>query len=302
LIDKPGGLTSHDVVARVRRAAGQKRVGHAGTLDPLATGLLAVLLGPATRLAPYLAKMDTVYRGRLEFGLSTDTDDLDGRGLARRPGPWPDEELVRRALSRREGEGEQVPPAFSALKVAGRRAHRAARAGEPLELAPRRVTAYRLEFLAYEPPFLEFRAEVSSGYYIRSLVRDLGADVGPGAALAALRRERVGPWSLAQAVRLADLAEWSPADWRDRLLSPAEALPHLPAVVLAGETLARFGQGQTVAVTEPTGGGPHKVLDPEGNLRGLGEFTPTSLGGGQPRGPFLRPLRVFGENRPDDHA
>ncbi len=300
LIDKPGGLTSHDVVARVRRVAGQKQVGHAGTLDPLATGLLAVLLGSATRLAPYLVKMDKVYWGRLELGVATDTDDLDGRVLERRPGPWPDEAAVRRAFAAREGEGDQTPPAFSAIKVAGRRAHQAARAGEALELAPRRVTARRLEMLAYEPPMVEFRAEVSSGYYIRSLVRDLGADLGPGAALAALRRERAGPWSLDQAVPLADLAEWTPRDWRARLLPPAQALPHLPAVVLEGEILVRFEMGQTVAAEATPVDGPHKVLDPEGHLRGLGEFRPTSLGGGQPRGPFLRPLRVFGETGRDD--
>ena len=294
LIDKPGGWTSHDVVARVRRLAGQRQVGHTGTLDPMATGLMAVLLGSATRLEPWLTKMDKVYRGQMELGLATDTDDVTGRELSRRGGPWPTEEVVRRALKNREGEGDQIPPAFSAIQVDGQRAHKAARAGRPLRLEARRVTAYRLEPLDWRPPLLDFRAEVSSGYYIRSLARDVGEEFFLGGALSALRRERVGPWSLEAAVTLEELAAWTEEDWRDKLKTPAEALPHWPGLTLDGDQARRFILGQKLPVEEPTAPGRYKILNPAGLLLGLAEteYKP-SLGGTEPRRPFLRPLRVF---------
>lgn len=293
LIDKPAGLTSHDVAARVRRLAGQRQVGHTGTLDPMATGLMAVLLGSATRLEPWLTKMDKTYTGRVELGLSTDTDDVTGRELSRCSGPWPDEGAVRKALKSREGEGDQTPPAFSAIQVGGQRAYKAARAGRPLKLDPRRVTARRLELAAYDPPLIDFTAEVSSGYYIRSLARDLGADFGLGGALSALRRERVGPWTAAHAVTLEALAAWNEDDWAVGLITPAGALPHLPALTLDGEPARRFAQGQKVpAVEAARSPGQYKILSPEGLLLGLGEIE-SSLGGTAPREPFLRPLRVF---------
>ena len=295
LIDKPAGLTSHDVVARVRKLAGQKRVGHTGTLDPMATGLLAVLLGRATRLEPWLTKMDKVYTGRIELGLATDTDDVTGRPLARSQGPWPDETVLRQTLAGYEGPHEQRPPAYSAIKVDGRRAHQAARAGTPLELKARPVIARRLEVLVYAPPFFNFRAEVGSGYYIRSLARDLGAELGLGGALSALRRESVGPWSRTGALTLDELAEWTAEDWQQRPVPPAEALPHLTGVTLDEEAARRFGMGQKVAAPDLTGGPEtYKILNQAGDLIGLADCAETSLGGSAvPPGPYLRPLRVF---------
>ena len=296
LIDKPRNLTSHDVVARLRRLAGQKKIGHTGTLDPLATGLLAVLLGPATRLAPYLTKMDKAYQGRLELGLVTDTDDAAGRVLARRRGPWPTEDEVRQALRNGEGEGDQAPPAFSAIQVAGRRAYRAAREGAPLDLPPRRVTAFRLELTRYEPPALDFTAAVSSGYYIRALARDLGRALGlGGGALMELRRTELGPWTLDQARTLEEVAGWSEDGWRAGLRPPAEALPHWPALVLAEPGSAgRFVQGRRLPAAGPAG--PYKIIDDQGRFLGLGQVeTGAALAGAAvpPRGSFLRPLRVF---------
>lgn len=297
LLDKPEGLTSHDLVNLVRRAAGQRQVGHTGTLDPMATGLLVVLLGRATRLAPWLAKMDKAYCGQLELGLSTDTDDRTGQILSRHSGSRPEEDLVRQALADEVGELDQIPPAFSAIKVDGRRAYKAARAGEPLELKPRRVAVRRLELVAYQPPLLDFRAEVSSGFYIRSLARDLGKKLGLGGALTRLHRESVGPWSVREAVSPESLAVWSNEDWREGLLTPAEALPHWPELALPPRELTRFTQGQKL----PLGSSPPglcKVFDIQGRLCGLGEIIAPPPGGGYnpPRGPFLRPLRVF----PDD--
>lgn len=294
LLDKPEGLTSHDVVNLVRRAAGQRQVGHTGTLDPMATGLLVLLLGQATRLEPWLTKMDKTYSGQLELGLSTDTDDRTGRVLDRHDGPWPDQAAICQILDGRVGEMDQIPPAFSAVKVDGRRAYKAARSGELLELKPRRVVARSLALLEYQPPLLDFQAEVSSGFYIRSLARDIGHDLGLGGALTRLRREKVGPWSVTDAVNPEIISDWTDEDWRHGLLSPAEGLPHWPALTLPSQDLmTRFVQGQKLPLdAEPPG--LYKILDTQGRLCGLGEIAAASSGGHhQPLGPFLRPLRVF---------
>ena len=297
LIDKPRNLTSHDVVARLRRLAGQKKVGHTGTLDPLATGLLAVLLGPATRLAPYLTKMNKTYLGRLELGLVTETDDAAGRVLGRHGGPWPTEDQVRMVLRAGEGEIEQIPPAFSAVQVGGRRAYRAARAGLPLDLPPRRVTAFRLELIRYEPPVLDFAAAVSSGYYIRALARDLGRTLGlGGGALTELRRTELGPWTLDQAWTLEEVTAWTPEDgWRAGLKPPAEALPHWPSLVLTEPISANhFVQGRRLPTFSQTG--RYKIMDCQGRLIGLGQIETGAAHEGAsipPPGSFLRPLGVF---------
>jgi len=295
LIDKPHGLTSHDVVARLRRLAGQKKIGHTGTLDPLATGLLAVLLGRATRLAYYLTKLDKVYQGRLELGLVTDTDDAEGQVLKRHPGPWPTENEVRRALEEEAEKNSQTPPAFSAVQMDGRRAYRAAREGLPLILRPRPVTAFRLELTCYEPPRLDFTAAVSSGYYIRALARDLGLALGlGGGALTELRRTEIGSWTLGQARTLEELATWSGDQWRVGLRPPAEIMAHWPALVLAEPLAVRhFTQGHGLPTADP--GGRYRILDDQGRLLGLGQIETDAAREGTtpPREPFLRPLRVF---------
>ena len=319
LVDKPAEHTSHDLVAIIRRLSGQRRVGHTGTLDPLATGLMGVLLGEATRLEPWLVKMDKLYTGRLRLGLSTDTNDLTGRVIAENTGPWPSEDEIKRRLKALEGQSEQVPPAFSAIKVGGRRAYQAARAGEQLELKARPVTARRLELLAYQPPEIEFLAEVSSGYYIRSLVRDLGEDLRLGAALTALRRERVGGWSVDRAYTLDQLRAWRPEDWTEQVLAPAEALPHWPSVTLQNDAERFFRHGRSVPAPGLGQVGPYKILNGQGRLIGLAEMflddqgagtalprlveDQPSFGGQSPRRPFLRPLRVFNfgfETEPPD--
>ncbi|MDR3134886.1 MAG: tRNA pseudouridine(55) synthase TruB, partial [Deltaproteobacteria bacterium] len=180
LVDKPSGLTSHDLVARVRRVAGTKACGHAGTLDPMATGLLLVLVGPATKLSAYLAESEKSYLGEIRLGLVTDTLDATGRTISAWPGPFPVRERVASALKQMEGPSEQVPPLFSAIKVNGQAAYKAARAGKELDLKPRPVTAFRLSLEAYEPPLATVTAMVSKGYYVRSMARDLGLALGLG--------------------------------------------------------------------------------------------------------------------------
>jgi tRNA pseudouridine55 synthase len=244
-----------------------------------------------------LTKMNKTYFGRLELGLVTDTDDAAGRVLARHRGAWPTEDQVRQALQNGEGEIEQIPPAFSAVQVAGQRSYRAARAGVPLELPSRWVTAFRLELMCYEPPALDFIATVSSGYYIRALARDLGRILGlGGGALTELRRTELGPWSLEQAWTLEDVAGWTHEDgWPAGLRPPAEALPHWPALVLAEPgSASHFVQGRRL----PTFGqaGRYKIMDDRGRLIGLGQIETGAAYEGAaipPRESFLRPLRVF---------
>lgn len=325
LVDKPKGLSSHEVAARLRRLTGLKKVGHSGTLDPLATGLMLMLLGGATRLESLVVGLGKSYEAELELGLTTDTNDISGRILARHSGPWPNREVLASALAELEGERWQTPPAYSAVKVGGRRAYKAARAGLQVQVPPRLVTARSLALLSYEPPCALIRAQVSSGYYIRSLARDLGLKLGlGGATLKALRRLSVGPFAVAEAFSLEDLAASEPDGrpvWLGARLKPAEALSWLPRLPLAEARARRFALGQSLpltaaelreARTAPNAverkRRPHEpeqvclVLTESGELLGLGETKEflSSLGGSEPQGPFLRPLRVLKQTALND--
>ena len=226
LVAKPGGPdgpTSHDVVDRVRRTVGTDRVGHLGTLDPFASGLLVIMVGRATRLAPFAAGWPKAYDGVIRLGATTDTDDATGATVATSQA-WQglDRTRVEEALNAFRGAYDQRPPAYSAVKVAGERAYRRARRGEGVELRPRRVEVTELEIERFGPPDVGFRATVSGGTYLRSLARDVGAALGCGAHLATLRRTRVGPFQLEDAVAPDDVTAQT-------LRDPAELVRDLPA-------------------------------------------------------------------------
>ncbi|HEU5261468.1 MAG TPA: tRNA pseudouridine(55) synthase TruB [Gemmatimonadales bacterium] len=266
LIAKAAGPTSHDVVDRVRRALGTERVGHLGTLDPFAAGLLVAVVGRATRLAPFAAGWRKSYEGVIRLGATTTTDDPTGeaittsdawRGLGR--------DRVEAALARFRGAYEQRPPAYSAVKVEGERAYRRARRGETVALAPRRVEVIELELVELALPDVRFRAVVSGGTYLRSLARDVGEELGCGAHLAALTRTRVGPFRLEEAIGPDTV---TPGHLREaavlvaglpRLdLEQAEraAVVHgrpLPAGQGEGGPVALFADGELVAVAERVG-------------------------------------------------
>lgn len=263
LVDKPTGCTSHDVVARVRRLAGTRRVGHAGTLDPLATGLLVVGVGRATRLLGHLAGHDKDYEARITLGATTSTDDGEGEILATAHAPWSEQD-VRAAMAALTGSISQVPPAYSAIKIDGRRSYARARAGEVVAPAARTVTVTRFELLAVEGPVLTAAVTCSAGTYVRSLARDLGAALGTGAHLSGLRRMRVGAYELARAYPLGDL----------------EAADPLPTVPLAEAVAAGFPRRDVTADEAaalshgrplPPGGapGPVGVFGPDGTLLAL---------------------------------
>ena len=239
LVDKPPGVTSHDVVLAARRATGESRIGHAGTLDPFATGLLVLLLGRATRLLPYLDAEPKVYEATIRFGAETDTDDLDGATL--RTAPPPEREAIERAIPSLTGELDQVPPAYSAKRVAGRRAYELARAGEEVPLRPARVRVDAWELLDHRGDEIDVRITCGGGTYIRALARDLGRLTASAAHLSALRRVASGAFHVRDASTLDDLRER-----RAPVLSPRAALPDVPAEMLSAAEINRVAQGNPV--------------------------------------------------------
>lgn len=199
LVDKPAGVTSHDVVDMIRRASGLRRIGHTGTLDPGATGLLVLCLGQATRLSEYLTGLDKVYEGRMKLGVVTESYDLDGAVTEEHPVPALTSGDIQRECDRFVGEIQQVPPMMSAVKVGGKRLYKMARKGEVIERQPRPVQVHDFTVTSWEPPFAGLCVKCGSGTYVRSLCHEVGQSLGCGAALASLRRTVVGPYSVDQA-------------------------------------------------------------------------------------------------------
>jgi tRNA pseudouridine55 synthase len=248
-VDKPAGLTSHDVVARARRLFHLKAVGHTGTLDPFATGLLILVFGSATRLARWAERHRKTYRAVIRLGVTTSTDDRTGEVLVERsPAEWPARSAIAAALQRLTGSQRQRPPAFSAKRVGGVRSHRLARRGGTPAPAPVEVSVYRLTVLEYQPPLVTLEAEVGPGTYIRALGRDLGELLGTGAHVTELRRERIGPWRVESAHPLAELTGG------ETLLPARELVGELPGIELAPDEVTLVGHGRDVIRPEPTAG------------------------------------------------
>jgi tRNA pseudouridine55 synthase len=263
LVDKPAGITSHDAVDEVRRALGVRKVGHAGTLDPMATGLLVMGVGRATRLLRFLGELDKEYRGSARLGEETDTLDAEGRVSATAAVEVSAEE-VRRAMSELTGDIEQRPPAYSAVKVGGRRLHRAARAGRPIEAPPRMVRVDAFDLEAFDGRDVEFRVTCSSGTYVRVLAADLGSRLGVGAHLVRLARTRIGPFRLEDAV---------PPDRPGEPMPPETGVRHLPRLDLEAEEARAAGHGRCLG---PTGiEGPYGAFAPDGRLIGVFRDTGT---------------------------
>lgn len=272
-VDKPVGPTSHDAVAAVRRALGTRQVGHTGTLDPFASGLLLVCFGPATRLAEYLTPLSKTYRAVMRLGEATDTDDRTGRVVATSDA-WRGlaEAEVRAALERQVGEIEQIPPRFSAKKVDGERMYAAARRGEEVERKPSRVVVHRLEVLEVRLPQVEFEVECGSGTYIRAIARDAGEALGVGGHLAELRRTRMGARSVDAAVPLDALGDAERV--AAAALPPAGAVAHLPRVEVDAAGAAALGHGRALpAPGDAPSGVPLALVSADGALLAIGERT-----------------------------
>lgn len=263
---KPAGVTSRDVVNQVQRLVKPHKAGHAGTLDPLATGVLVVCVGPATRLVEYVQRMPKHYCGEFLLGRSSETDDIEGTVVATPAAPVPTRDALDAALPGLIGEILQRPPAFSALKVQGRRAYDLARRGAAVKLAPRPVTVYRLEILSYEYPRLRLDVECGSGTYIRALGRDLAQAVGTAAVMSALCRTAVGRFRLEEATAADKLTRENIVD---HLLPAARAVADLPQVQLTAAECERLRCGQAIENRERKTATELAALGPDGELAAL---------------------------------
>jgi tRNA pseudouridine55 synthase len=243
-LDKPAGVTARDVVNRVQRLVRPEKVGHAGTLDPLATGVLVVGIGQATRLVEYVQRLPKTYRGTFLLGRTSDTEDIEGQVRELPNPPVPTCNQMQSALPRFVGSIEQSPPAYSALRVAGQRAYDLARKGEAVELAPRAIEIFSLELLSYDYPELTLLVRCGGGTYVRTLGRDIARSLGTDAVMSALRREAIGGFSVttalpAEAITLESI--------QASLLPPILAVGDMPQIVVSGDEARRLGQGQPIA-------------------------------------------------------
>lgn len=262
VVDKPTGMTSHDVVQVVRKGTNIRRAGHTGTLDPRASGVLVILVGPAVRLSEYVAASDKRYQAIIRLGTTTDTYDADGKVLQTKPVDDITEEQFNEALQSFVGEIEQVPPPYSAIKVGGRKAYDMARNGEEVDLAPRVIKVHSLELLEWAPPEVVIDVHCSSGTYVRSLAHDLGNKLGCGASLTGLRRTRSGRFTLREAVPLRKLREaFEDGTWYQYLIPAAEALGDWPAVEMTHEQVEAVRHGHRIPAEQGA----------EGLARGISE-------------------------------
>lgn len=284
IIDKPGGWTSHDVVGRVRRVLNERRVGHAGTLDPAAVGVLPLAVGDATRTIEYLAGATKSYVAEVTLGLTTDSYDGDGRVTGITDASAIERATVEAALDAFRGEIDQVPPMFSAIHVGGRRLHELARAGVEIERAARRITISELRLTDWDPPVFSLFIDCSKGTYVRSLVHELGERLGVGAYLSNLVRVRTGPFTLADAVRLDDLpALLETEPWELIAVHPDVAVQDRRAAVIGPAASLRWSHGSSLACVGHAGE-IMRVYDDAGAWLGVGQVVPDT--------PLLRPLKV----------
>jgi len=286
-LDKPVGPTSHDMVALMRRLTGMRRIGHAGTLDPLASGVLPILVGAATRFSQDLSAGDKRYEAVIRLGWRSSTD--DGQGPIERGGPLPGEDPVRASLAAFVGTFEQRPPAFSARKIGGRSAHRLARRGEAVELGTRPVRVHVIEVLGFqqEEEHLDVRIDLrcGPGTYVRSIARDVGEQLGSGGYLAELRRTEVGALLATDAFTPERLESLAGEGRLDSALLPVADLLRLPRLELDAAETHRFRHGSTVRLPAADGAGRHAVFN-EGVLLGIGRV----------EGDQLQPETVIGDD------
>lgn len=265
-IDKPSGLTSHDVVKRIRQLSGIRRIGHTGTLDPLATGVIVICIGRATRLAEYVVGLQKSYIVDIRLGQETDTYDVEGTVVAQHPVSVKKTDL-KSALEQFQGEIRQIPPMYSAIKVGGQPLYKRARKGEKIEPKERTVTIKRIELRSWLPPMAQLQIECSSGTYIRSLAHDLGKLLGCGGTVMTLRRTAVGRFEVNEAVPLMRLNE---ENWADYLLSSDNAVNHLKEVMLEIDAATALYHGKKItAVSGLETGEQLRAYDTNGQFVGI---------------------------------
>ena len=287
IINKPSGLTSHDVVQRARRICGEKRIGHTGTLDPLATGVLVLCVGKATRIAHYLEAGEKEYRAVMRLGTTTDTLDAEGKVLETKDYSPPEKEAILQAMRVFTGAIAQQPPVFSALKVRGVPSYKLARQGTAAPLKPRTVTIHSIELTDYKDPYVSFTVRCSKGTYIRSLCADLGKALGMGAHLTELQRTRSGQFSLERASTLEQLASSAEAGSLERVfISVDEALGEFPEVTLTAQEARKICHGNPVPC-------PGVLANSNINLVRLHDDTGRLIALARPGAGMLKPELVF---------
>jgi tRNA pseudouridine55 synthase len=282
-VDKPYDVTSRDVVNHVQRMVRPNKVGHAGTLDPLATGVLVVCVGQATRLNEFVQHLEKKYTGTFLLGRQSETEDTEGEVVEVAGAPRPSAEEVEQVLQRFRGEIMQRPPTFSALKVKGRRAYALARRGKEVKLDPRPVTIHELELVRYQYPELVLDVTCSSGTYIRSLGRDIGEALGSAAVMSGLRRTAIGPFTIDKACPLDELSR-STLD--AHLLPASMAVAHFPSMTVGSHEIEELSHGRFIAGSVPPNAKLLAALDDQGNLIALLEAAPKS---------GLKPHRFFAQ-------
>lgn len=269
-INKPSGMTSRAVVDHICRIAGTRRVGHAGTLDPLACGVLVVAVGRATRLIEFVQQMPKTYEAEILLGATSDTDDIEGNVVHRSDVAIPDGAAIAMALRSQLGEVLQQPPAFSALKVSGVAAYRLARKGQSPRLRPRLVVIHSIEALAFDREIVRVRIVCGCGVYIRAIARDLGEQLGTGGVLTALRRTQIGRFGIDQATALDRLDEHT---LRQHRIPMTAAIGELPQAVLGPDAASRFRHGQSISWTTDAPGNAVAVFTLAGDLIGIGRLS-----------------------------
>ncbi|TAL17173.1 tRNA pseudouridine(55) synthase TruB [bacterium] len=282
LLDKPVGLTSHTAVRKAARLLGADKAGHAGTLDPMASGLLLVGIGKATRLLEYLVGCSKTYRAVIRLGMTTDTLDQEGTVLSEKEVPDFPLEEVEKALALFRGKISQIPPVYSAIKSEGVPLYRRARRGEEVTPPAREVEISRLDLMEWKNPFLKIEVECSSGTYIRSLARDIGEALDTGGVLWELRRLRCGPFSVEDAFTFDDLAERY-EESSGVILEPSKMVFGLPKVAVSEGDLPALGKGQSIAAREAPPSSPVALMGPDGRLVAIAAF----------EGQTLSPHKVF---------
>jgi tRNA pseudouridine55 synthase len=286
ILDKPAGMTSHDVVARTRRIVNERSIGHLGTLDPMATGVLPLLLGRYTRLAQFFGRMEKSYTGTIRFGQATTTYDAEGEPAGPYTSVSLDREMLKEHAEHFNGELLQTPPAYSAKKIAGRAAYSRARAGEAVELAPVRIVVHEFTVTSVAEDTAAFRATVSAGGYIRSLAHDLGQRLGCGAHLASLRRVAAGPFCADAALTLEELATLTEAgDLERHLPHPRTLLPELPSTTADAHTAGRMRNGALCNLADFSAAPRVKVFANRHELIGIAQRV---------AGTLFQPLVVIG--------
>lgn len=282
-------MTSHDVVGRLRRITGERSIGHLGTLDPMATGVLPLLMGKYTRLAQYFSAAEKSYAGTIRFGFATDTYDAEGEPVGPDLQPTLQLEVIQAAAARFRGEMEQMPPPFSAKKIDGTPAYKLARAGKPVELRPARVRIASFEILRAEGVEAEFALAISAGGYVRSVAHEMGRTLGWGAHLTRLRRTQAGAFTLNEAHTLDELeaAKGNVAELEARCVHPRKLLPEMPAVCGDDHALGRLRNGAQAHLPEFSEAALVKVFEGQRNLLGIAKrvagtlFQPMVIFGGQ---------------------